>query len=340
MATSLSTFRRRCESQFGTLCLFLIARMAHRLSPAQAHGFGRGIGWLLPRLAKRQYRQVLADVSQVFGSERAPEAIDQLVQQIFSHQGESILEFFRLPHLSADAIRQWAPLEGTEHLDAALAHGHGAILLTGHLGNWEVCGTVLGLSRYPTTAIANVQEDESLTELFTRVRKTHGLRVVAMHEIRACMRVLKRNECLGVLGDLNARVPGAFVQFFGRPASTYTGAAYLAYATGAPILPVFDERLPDHTHRVRIHPPLALADTGDKQRNLLITTMRCQQVIQQEILRRPQDWFWQIQRWKTRPENIPHADRIPMEHRDLTPEEAAAALRGAELSPGRATCPG
>ena len=153
-----------------------------------------------------------------------------------------------------------------------------------------------------------------------------------MHEIRACIRVLQRNECLGVLGDLNARMPGAFVQFLGRPASTYTGAAFLAYATGAEILPLFDERLPDHTHRVRISPPLALADTGDKQRNLLLTTMRCQQVIQEEIRRRPQDWFWQIQRWKTRPEDIPHAERIPMEHRDLTPEEAEEALRALALS--------
>ena len=172
-----------------------------------------------------------------------------------------------------------------------------------------------------------MQEDESLTELLTRVRKTHGLRVVAMHEIRECIRVLKRNECLGVLGDLNARVPGAFVQFFGRPASTYTGAAYPGVchrrADSPAVRRASARPYPPRAH----HPPLALADTGDKQRNLLITTMRCQQVIQDEIRRRPQDWFWQIQRWKTRPEDIPHAERIPMEHRDLTPEEAAEALR-------------
>ncbi len=330
MFIPISKFRRRCESQFGTQCLFMIARIAHRLTPGQAYRLGRFLGWVLPRLAKRQLRQVQADVTQVYGGERAPRDIAHLVKQIFYHQGESVIEFFRLPHQTAEEIRRWAPLEGTEHLDAVLARGKGAILLTGHLGNWEVCGTVMGLSRYPTTAIANVQEDESLTELLTSVRKTHGLHVVAMHEIRECIRVLKRNECLGVLGDLNARVPGAFVQFFGYPAATYTGAAYLAYATGASILPLFDERLSDHTHRVRIGPPLALADTGDKQRNLLITTMHCQRVIQDEIRRRPQDWFWQIQRWRTRPEDIPHNEHIPMEHRDLTPEEAAEALRELE----------
>ncbi len=145
MITPISTFRRRCESQFGTQCLFLIARIAHRLTPAQAYRLAHLLGWLMPRLAKRQYRQVLADVSQVFGSERSPEDILQLVQQIFYHQGESVLEFFRLPHFTAEEIRGWAPLEGTEYLDAALALGHGAILLTAHLGNWEVCGTVMGL---------------------------------------------------------------------------------------------------------------------------------------------------------------------------------------------------
>jgi len=321
MFSNISTFRRRFESRLGTQCVFFLARHAHRLSPKRALALSRGIGWLLPRLATRLYNNVKEEVTQAFGDERSPEEIDRLLQQIFYHQGESMIEFFRLPHMSREEIQRWAPLEGTEHLDAALALGKGVILLTGHLGNWEVCGTVMGISRYPTTAIANEQDDTALTSLLTRIRSTHGLRVVTMHEVRECLRVLKRNECLGVLSDLNSRNPGAFVQFLGRPAATYTGTAFFAHATGALILPMFDERLPDHTHRVVIGPPIPLAHTGDKQRDLLITTIRCQRAIEAEVRRRPQDWFWQLQRWGTRPQDIPHPERVPMEHRDLTPEE-------------------
>ena len=119
-------------------------------------------------------------------------------------------------------------------------------------------------------------------------------------------------------------MPGAFVQFFGRPAATFTGAAYLARATGAPVLPIFDERQPDRTHRVRIGPTIPLAHTGDERRDDFHNTMITQYVLQEEVRRHPKDWFWLLQRWKTRPDEVHNPERLPMEHRDLTPEEAQA----------------
>ena len=184
----------------------------------------------------------------------------------------------------------------------------------------------MGLSGYPTTAIAREQKDSALTDLLFSIRKAHGLTVLPMTDVRGCLRVLLRNECLGVVGDVNANTPGAFVQFLGRPAATYTGAAYFALTTGAPILPIFDERLPDKTHICRIGPPIPIVRTNDRNRDLLITTIRAQRVIEQEIRRRPQDWFWLLQRWKTRPEDISNPERIPMEHRDLAGEEIDGVL--------------
>ena len=318
---------RRDATEFGKVALLLLSRVIHRLPLGAALALGRGLGRLMPRFSHRHYLRVVADITSAFGETLPPDEITRIADLFYARTGESLVEFLRLPHLTRDDIRRLVHVEGREHIDAALAQGHGVIIVTGHLGNWELSGIVgVALLSKPVTAIARPQMDSALTEFFTRVREAHGLRVVTMSDVRSCIRVLQRNEVLGVVGDVNANVPGAFVQFLGRPAATYTGVATLAMMHGAPILPAFDERLPDHTHLIRIGAPIPVSATGNKQRDVLITTMRVQHTIQQEIRRRPQDWYWLLQRWRTQPANVPNLDRIPMETRDLTPEEAAEVL--------------
>lgn len=301
--------------------LFLLARISSWLPMRMALAFGRGIGRLAPLVARRYLQRISVDIAAAYDRASDDPAVREIALASYRHLGESLMEFLRLPYMTRAQIQAWARLDGTEWVEEALARGHGAIMLTAHLGNWEICGALMGMSGYPTTAIARPQHDSAITELFTRLREAHGLKVVPMSDVRECIRVLKRNECLGILGDLHARPPGAFVQVFARPASTYLGTAYLAHLTGAAILPIFDERLSDRTHRVRIGPPIPLAETGDKQRDLLATTMRVQEAIEREVRRRPGEWYWLLSRWKIRPEELEHPERIPMEHRDFTPEE-------------------
>lgn len=326
MSTRFFHWWRRFESSVGTWMLFRLVGVVHRLPIRAALALGRGLGWLVPRISRRHYRRICDCATQFYGQDADPRTVSRLAYAAYRNLGQSLIEFLRLPHMTTDAIRQWARLEGGEHVAEGLARGRGVVLVTAHLGNWELLSAVMGLSGFPTTDIANPQDDEALTALLNRIRVLHGLRLVSMQDIRACLRVLKNNECLAVFSDGNARVPGAFVNFFGRPAATYTGAAYFAHATGAPLLPLFIERLPDDTHVARIGPPIPQSRTGDKQRDLLITTMRLQRVIQDEIRRRPHEWYWLLNRWRTRPEDVPNPERIPMEHRDLTPAEAADAL--------------
>jgi len=305
--------------------LHFAARVMYRVPLGMALAFGRGIGRLAPWLAPHHYRNVCRDIGLAF-PEKTSREVTQLARRFYRRIGESVVEFVRLPYLSGEEIERQSIIEGTEYMDAALEKGKGVILLTAHLGNWEMLAAVVGLRAYKITAIIRPQADDTLTTLFNRIREAHGLKVVPLTDVRTCLRVLKQNECLGIVGDVNANNPGAFVQFLGRPAATFTGAAHLAMTTGAEILSIFDERLPDGRHSIRVGPPIPLVKTGDQQRDLLLNTIRTQYVLQQEIRRRPHDWFWMLYRWKTRPETIPNPERVPMEHRDLTPEEAEAAL--------------
>lgn len=315
---------RRCQFHIGKGIILLLARLVHRLPRRRALALGRALGRLAPRLSRRHYRLVCTDMAAAFGEEAAAPAVKNLALQSYERLGENLVEFLRLPYMTCAELRELVHYEGLEHLETALAAGHGAIVITGHLANWEAMGTAVGNLPYKVAAVAKIQEDSAMNALFTRIRERHGLHIVSMTDVRECIRRLKSNECLALLSDVNAKVPGAFINFFGRPAATYTGAAYLAMLTGAPILSVFDERLDDSTHVCRIGPPIPVSRTGDRPRDVLITTMRVQQVIENEVRRRPQDWYWLVNRWKTRPEKVANPDALPMEHRDLTPAESAA----------------
>jgi KDO2-lipid IV(A) lauroyltransferase len=283
------------------------------------------LGWLIPRVTRHRFRRVCADMTAAFPETPLTE-ITALAYEAYRYLAHSVVEFLRLPAMTSEEIRARARYEGEEHIHAALAQGRGVVFVTAHIGNWEFGGVTLALSPYPVTALANFQDAPILDALLGRIREAHGLRILIDADLRACLRLLQRNECLAILADVNAKVPGAFVNVLGRPAATYGGIAYLAMSTGAALLPIFDERLPDDTHLIRVHPPVPPVQTGDRRHDLLATTMRVQHAIEREIRRRPSEWFWLLQRWKTRPEDVPNSERIPMEHRDLNPDAARAIL--------------
>ncbi|OPZ81417.1 MAG: Phosphatidylinositol mannoside acyltransferase [bacterium ADurb.Bin429] len=326
MLTPLTRFRYSIDSFLGRQMLYLLARIVPHLTREKALKLGSTMGWLTPRLTPHRLYRVYRDITLAFGGELSPGERLQVALDVYHHLGISLVEFLRLPDMSHEEIRGLVRIEGAKYLDAALAAGRGAVLLTGHIGNWEMGGTALAVFGYPMTAIARPQENPTLNDLFLRIREAHGMNIVPLSDVRGCITTLRENRFLAILGDVNAKNPGAFVQFFGRPAATYTGAAYLSLTTGAPLIPIFDERLPDCSHCIRVHPPITVSETGDRRRDLLATTMRAQYVIQEEVRRRPHEWFWQLQRWKTRPEDTKNPERIPMEHRDLTPEEADEVL--------------
>lgn len=326
MPTPFLRIRTRYDSLLGRQILYLLARIVPHLSQDRALALGRMLGWLAPRLSPYRFFRVFRDIRLAFHDELEWRQCLTIALNAYRHLGISLIEFLRLPDLTPEEVRALVWIDGAEHLDAALTAGRGAVLLTGHIGNWEMGGTGLSVFGYPITAVARPQDIPTLDNLFLRIRKVHGMHVMPLSDVRGCINTLRENRFLAILGDVNAKNPGAFVQFFGRPAATYTGAAYLALTTGAPIIPLFDERLPDYSHRIHVHPPIPICATGDRRHDLLTTTMRIQFVIQEEIRRRPHEWFWQLQRWKTRPEDALNPERIPMEHRDLTPEEAQAVI--------------
>lgn len=131
-------------------------------------------------------------------------------------------------------------------MDDALAAGTGAILVSPHLGNWELGGVGLADLGYPVNVLTFREPDERFNSERERMRAERGIRFIYVDRddssplaIIEAVNALRRNEVLAILGDRDGSSNTVRMDFFGRPTNIPAGAAYLALASGAPVIPVF-----------------------------------------------------------------------------------------------------
>jgi KDO2-lipid IV(A) lauroyltransferase len=131
-------------------------------------------------------------------------------------------------------------------LDEALAAGNGAILVSPHLGNWELGGLGLADMGYTVNVLTFREPDEKVNELREVVRQERGIRFIYVdrHDtsplaIIEAVNALRRNEILALLGERDGSSQTIRMEFFNRPTDFPVGAAYLSLVSGAPVLPVF-----------------------------------------------------------------------------------------------------
>lgn len=270
-------------------------------------GFGRWVGhrlgdlayWTLPgRRAVARENLALA-----FGAERASDELDRICRQSFHHLGMTLVEVCAFLFAPPASLLSGVSVEGMDHVKAAMARGKGVLLLTAHLGNWELLAPTHVVSGYPLSIVVRPMDSALLDRLVTRVREKSGAELLRKHRaLREVLDALRGRRMVAILLDQNAtRREGVFVPFFGRPASTSKSLALLALRSGAPVLPVFIHREADGTHRVVIEPEVPRPGTGDRRRDIVVYTAAFTRRVEDAVRRWPEQWFWVHRRWRTGP---------------------------------------
>jgi Kdo2-lipid IVA lauroyltransferase/acyltransferase len=269
---------------------------------AVAGSFGRGwarLGGPRTALARAQLREVFPDWSE---AERSA-----VLARMFANLARGFVEFATLPRLSRDELRALADVEGLEHYEALrrAAPGGGIVCLTAHFGSWELLVAVMAAHGIPIAVVHRTRDNPLLDDLMGELRAASGAELLPRGSAaRAALRGLRDGKVVAMTLDQNAsRSEGVFVPFFGRPACTRAGPARLAMRTGAPVVPVFIERIGETArHRVRIQPPLPLVPEGDDPAAALVENVaRMTRVVEDAIRRAPDQWIWTHRRWKTQP---------------------------------------
>ena len=263
------------------------------------------LAFLFYLVVPRQRFIALHNLSRAF-PEKSPAEIGKIARGVYRHIGILAAEFFESPHLTREKILQSMTIEGWEHCRRALEKGKGMLLLTGHLGNWELSVTIFALLVKPLTAIYRPLDNPILEAMVRQIRESAGNKTLPKDRaMRPMLRTLKQNGVLGILIDQNvAWYEGVFVPFFGRKACTTDGIALLALHTGAPVLPGFLIRQPDGRYLIKFLAEVETIRTGDRRQDVLTNTRRYNEILEELIRQYPDQWLWIHHRWKTRPSQV------------------------------------
>jgi Kdo2-lipid IVA lauroyltransferase/acyltransferase len=226
----------------------------------------------------------------------------------FHNLGRLLGEVTQFPRLNRRNIESVVVYEGLENYLAAKAAGRGVILLTGHIGAWELSVYAHSIYGHPMAFLARRVDNPLVERLAERNRTRFGNRSVDKRgSLREVLKTLKAGGVVGILADLNAtREEGVFCDFFGTQACTTAGVAALALRTGAVVLPgyiVWDKKA--HVHRLCFEPPVETVSTGNQKEDLAANTQRYTKVLESIIRRHPDQWLWIHRRWRTRPAGEP-----------------------------------
>ena len=156
--------------------------------------------------------------------------IDLIARGVFRNFGKYLVEFFSMPTFTEEFIRKNVTFENRHRLDEALQKGKGVIIMTAHIGNWELGGLVLGRVGYSLTAIVLPHKEHSVNELFNRQRAEGGVTVVpASSAIRRCLRTLRENGIIALVADRDFSATGDAMSFFGKQTMIPRGISMFAF---------------------------------------------------------------------------------------------------------------
>ncbi len=224
--------------------------------------------------------------------------------------GRVAAEVCHFPRLRRDNLHRYVSFADRLAWENAIREieKRGGLILTGHLGNWELLAYAHGLLGHPVTIVHRPMRNPLVEAAIARLRSGAGTRVVAKRRAaKDLLRTLRTRGTVAIPIDQN-QPPGwgVFVDFFGIPACTTFGLARLALLSGAPVYPAFLVREGEtERHRIVVLPAIEAVRTGNRERDILVNTQRYTQVLEEVIRRHPEQWIWFHRRWRTRPPGAP-----------------------------------
>ncbi len=270
-----------------------VARWPWRLQRAAGPWLGRALAILLP-----SRRRVAATNLDLCFPELAPDARARLLDASFRSLGISLFEFLRAWWGRLAPVDRGLEITGLEHLHAAHAGGRGVILVSAHFTTLEVCLRLL-CQHVRLGAMYRPHEEPVMEWAVKRGRLRHAEAMFSRDELRPAIRHLKQGGLLWFAPDQETRRgDNVYVPFFGQPARSLTSTHQLARLSGAAVLPLFHERLPDGRYRIEVMPPLADFPTRDATAD----TARIMATLEGLIRRRPEQYLWLHQRFKRQPD--------------------------------------
>lgn len=271
------------------------------LPESVAYALGEGTGRLAFSLDRRHRTITMENLARAFPERFAPAEIERLARAVFENLGRTAVDVARSERLLGTRNLDAFHVDGIDRLQEAHRRGKGVLVITAHLGPWELL-PLASLWHGQGYFVARPLDNPWLDDLFTAMRERGGNRVIRKRDAtQAILQALRRAKTVGILIDQHSSDrEGVVVPFFGRPASTAFAPALIAMRSRAAVLPVATLHDGPGRYRVLIGDEVPVRRSGNLRADLAENTARFTAAIEAFIRDHPDRWFWVHRRWKTR----------------------------------------
>ena len=235
---------------------------------------------------------VIKNTKVVLGKAATDGEVRKIAKGVFKNFAKYLVDFFRFSKIDENYIKRFIRIEGLNHVDDSVKRGKGVILLSAHIGNWELGGFIMSILRPPLTAIVLTHQNKKINDFFTKQRKIGNQKPVEIGMgMRNCYDVLKNNGRLALLGDRDFSKTGIDIEFFGQKTIVPKGPAAFSVKLESAIVPCFMLREKDDTFRFVFEEPIFPEVTGDEKGALKRLAKKYLAVMEKYIKLYPNQWY-------------------------------------------------
>ncbi|MFL5329291.1 MAG: lysophospholipid acyltransferase family protein [Gemmataceae bacterium] len=288
--------------------VYLAVRSVVGVIQALPMTWARGLANMLAALAfrvDRRHRDVAKEnLRHAFPNRYDDTQLDELVKNVYRHFVGLVVEIAVLPRkLHTHNWRKYMDLENGHLILDGLTSSRPLLIVTGHFGNWELAGFALGLLGFKTYAVARVLDNPHLEKFLKSFRQKTGQTILAKKgDFDQMQDLLTAGAAIATLADQDAGPRGLFVDYFGRPASTFKSIALLAMEYNVPLLVIGTPKIsPPMYYHVVAEDFIDPAEYADRPDAAKAITQRYTHAIERLVRRDPGQYFWLHRRWKHQP---------------------------------------
>ncbi len=222
----------------------------------------------------------------------------RIVFSAYRQMARTLVEFLHTRSFTNAEIRERVTMDNVEALETAREKGRGAILLSGHYGNWEWLGRAVIAAGYPFAALYKEPKDAGFGSRLKAMRETAGLVQIDHDDMRAAIQWLRKGGVLGIIMDQEPRrsADGAIAPLFGHPAITHAGPFRLARLTEVPVFTVFSRRIGSARYCSELQ-PFRMSSLSDPEQAVAEDAAVFNGRLETAVRERPDHWLWMYRRW-------------------------------------------
>lgn len=262
---------------------------------------GARFAWLFSPLARPRLEYNLKVACPELQND--PAALRRLSWLNFRNHAKAYADLMQLPSARVEGMRSRLKVQGWEYLEEARGNGKGVLVVSCHMGSYEVVSAIWSATLAPVSFFAEELEPRALFEWYRDTRARLGISVLTLDHggIRKVLDALREQEMVITAIDRDVTGTGHPMPFFGRPAPIPLGPAAIALRLGTPLFPVCVYRLPDDTYMAEGAPLVYARSTGDNRADQVRTTQELLRPIERFIQSHPEQWHVPHRIWEGSP---------------------------------------